>query len=171
MPLIFDSDHYAHVVEEGILKAREFLWIATANVKDLHVVTGKRAKPLLSFLSGLASEGVAIRILHASDPSGRFKRSFDRYQNLIDGGVELQPCVRIHSKIVIVDGTSAYMGSANLTGAGLGAKSPTRRNFEAGLFTRDPKEIKELMNYYDRIWMGEYCPGCALRDVCEDPIR
>jgi phosphatidylserine/phosphatidylglycerophosphate/cardiolipin synthase-like enzyme len=171
MPLIFDHEHYESVVEEGILRATRFIWIATANIKDLHVVKGKRARSLLSHFSTMAAEGVAIRILHAADPSRRFQASFDKYDNLIEGGVEMQPCCRLHSKIVVVDNELAYLGSANLTGAGLGAKSDRRRNFEAGIITRDRAEIERIMDYFDSIWMGKHCPDCALRDECGEPIN
>ena len=36
--------------------------------------------------------------------------------------MELQICPRCHWKMVIVDGRLGYTGSANFTGAGLGAK-------------------------------------------------
>lgn len=32
---------------------------------------------------------------------------------------------------------TAYIGSANLTGAGIGMKSAQRRNFEAGILTNE----------------------------------
>ena len=44
-------------------------------------------------------------------------------------------CPRVHFKMLIFDFESAYIGSANLTGAGIGMKSSNRRNFEAGILT------------------------------------
>jgi phosphatidylserine/phosphatidylglycerophosphate/cardiolipin synthase-like enzyme len=44
-------------------------------------------------------------------------------------------CPRVHLKSLIIDGRFAYVGSANLTGAGMGAKSDRRRNFESGIIT------------------------------------
>ena len=60
----------------------------------------------------------------------------------------------MHMKVVIVDGRFAYVGSANLTGAGLGAKSPTRRNFEAGYTTTHVDEIDRLMEFVDALYLG-----------------
>lgn len=171
MSIIFDHDHYIQIIEEGLLKAREFVWIATANIKDLHVVHGKRAHSLLADLSRLAENKVAIRILFGSEPSGPFKKSFDRFDNLVHGAVEMQPCTRMHAKIVVIDGVLAYTGSANLTGAGLGAKSERNRNFEAGVLTQNPQEIRTLMEYFDAIWMGRHCPDCGRRNECEEPIQ
>ncbi len=41
MRFIRDSEHYSLLIEEGVLRARERIWIATANVKDLHVPGGR----------------------------------------------------------------------------------------------------------------------------------
>jgi phosphatidylserine/phosphatidylglycerophosphate/cardiolipin synthase-like enzyme len=71
---------------------------------------------------------------------------------------------------VIIDGRLAYLGSANLTGAGIGAKSDHRRNFEAGILTDDPGIVSALMEEIDTLWRGEYCVKCQRRDVCPDPI-
>jgi phosphatidylserine/phosphatidylglycerophosphate/cardiolipin synthase-like enzyme len=171
MPVIFDKEHYQQIVENGILQANAFVWIATANIKDLHVVRGKKAHSMLSDLSDLAEKGIVIRMLYSSEPSERFKKSFDLFDNLVAGGIEMQPCVRLHCKIIIIDGKRAYAGSANLTGAGLGAKSVRKRNFEAGYVTEDSKEIEAIMDYYDKIWIGSYCKTCGHRKECEDPIK
>ena len=75
-------------------------------------------------------------------------------------------CPRLHFKSVIVDGRFAYTGSANLTGAGMGAKSPRRRNFEAGIVTTDPGLVQQIMTPFDRLWMGEHCPACDRKTYC-----
>lgn len=170
MSIIFDRNHYTEVIENGLLQAEKFVWIATANIKDLHVVKGKQAHSILKDLASLAEKGVEIRILYAKDPSGHFKESFDKYDILVHGGVEMQPCARLHSKILIADGRLAYLGSANLTGAGLGAKASQNHNFEVGWITRNPEEIDCLMDYFDTIWMGKECPNCGRRAECEEPI-
>ena len=50
----------------------------------------------------------------------------------------------------------AYIGSANLTGAGMGMKSPTRRNFETGILTDDPHLVESAMEHFDSVWRGEH---------------
>ena len=37
--------------------------------------------------------------------------------------------------MLVFDGKEAYIGSANLTGAGIGMKTDNKRNFEAGILT------------------------------------
>ena len=58
--------------------------------------------------------------------------------------MEMILCPRAHFKSVIVDGKIAYSGSANLTGAGLGAKGKDRRNFEGGILTVSGAVASEL---------------------------
>jgi hypothetical protein len=64
----------------------------------------------------------------------------------------------------------AYIGSANLTGAGIGMKGDDKRNFEAGILTDDPMVVKDVMNQFDEVWMGKHCKKCKRRDFCADPI-
>ncbi len=171
MRFISDSRHYSLLIEEGVLRAKERIWIATANVKDLHVPGGRgRSVPLLNHLERLQVKGVSIRLLHGGRPSAPFLRSLSRLPGLTGGeGFEMQHCPRVHCKLIIIDGTSAYTGSANLTGAGLGARSPGKRNFEAGIYTTDPALVGEIENYFDGIWIGLPCGTCRLKMECPSP--
>ncbi len=71
-------------------------------------------------------------------------------------------------KCVIVDGRIAYTGSANLTGAGMGAKSTGRRNFESGILTTDPALIEPITAQFDALWMGKHCRACKRKEYCAD---
>ncbi|MFH0893668.1 MAG: phospholipase D family protein [Bacteroidota bacterium] len=76
------------------------------------------------------------------------------------------------SKMVIIDGKIAYSGSANLTGAGMGAKNEANRNFENGFITDDPKLIEPLMTQFDNVWCGLYCKKCGRKEFCSDcPVK
>jgi hypothetical protein len=66
----------------------------------------------------------------------------------------------------VIDGQQAFVGSANLTGAGLGAKGKHKRNFEAGFLTSDPEHLQELMEWIDQLYLGEFCHKCQRRKVC-----
>ena len=162
---------YREVVLRKLAHARESVWIATANVKAMYV-EGKGGKfvPLLEILDGLAARGVALRLLHAELPSRPFRAAFDARSRLVKGGLELKVCPRVHFKAVVVDGAWVYLGSANLTGAGLGAKGDDVRNFEMGFVTEDFDVIDRTTALFDAVWGGAECRGCRLRSVCPDPI-
>jgi phosphatidylserine/phosphatidylglycerophosphate/cardiolipin synthase-like enzyme len=162
-----DRSIYERVIRAAVPSARSFVWIATADIKDMHVDAGGRMVPFLSTLSELAARGAGLRLLHAKEPGPAFRRDFDRFPNLIEG-MERILCPRVHFKSVIVDGRLAYTGSANLTGAGMGAKSDGKRNFEAGILTDEPELVREVMEQFDHVWMGAHCGQCRRTSYCAD---
>lgn len=164
---IIDREIYEKVILEAVPDTKKFIWLATSDLKDLHVHKGKRMVPFLEMLSDCISKGISVRLLHAKEPGPAFREDFDRYPNLIDG-LERILCPRVHFKSVIIDGRLAYSGSANLTGAGMGAKSSRRRNFESGFITTDPLLVEQIMEQFDRIWMGSHCEECGRREFCAD---
>ncbi|MGC6467752.1 MAG: phospholipase D-like domain-containing protein [Akkermansiaceae bacterium] len=169
--LILNQDIHQRVIVEMIPRARKFLWIVTADIKDLHVKKGRRFVPFLEVLSDLVEEGIAVRLFHAKEPGPRFRKDFDRYPNLIESELfERILCPRIHTKAIVIDGCEAFIGSANLTGAGLGAKSPLKRNFEAGFLTDEKKHLGPLMEWIDELYLGDFCLQCQRRETCPDPI-
>jgi len=131
-----DREIYGRVVEAA-RGAGKWLWIATADLKDMQVVEGGVARPFLGVLAELVERGVEVRLIHAKEPGENWRRDFDRDPALW-GGMERLLCPRVHFKCVVADGRVAYFGSANLTGAGMGAKSARNRNFENGVWTDDP---------------------------------
>jgi phosphatidylserine/phosphatidylglycerophosphate/cardiolipin synthase-like enzyme len=82
----------------------------------------------------------------------------------------MRQCPRVHLKVIAIDGRLLYLGSANFTGAGLGAKGEGRRNFELGMLTDDDVWLDAVQGRFDRIWSGRECKGCKLRGVCPAPI-
>jgi hypothetical protein len=154
---------------EPVAGANSFVWIGTADIKDLHVHFKGTVQSFLSVLDSLVKKKVAIRLLHAKEPGVNFRKSFDKYPLLWEN-MERQLCPRIHFKNIIIDGRYAYTGSANLTGAGLGIKSANTRNFESGFVTTNPEIVKAIMNQFDDVWMGKYCKNCKRKVYCSDPI-
>jgi hypothetical protein len=154
---------------EPVANATSFVWIGTADIKDLHVHYKGTVQSFLSVLDSLLKNKVAVRLLHAKEPGVNFRKSFDKYPMLWDN-LERQLCPRIHFKHIIIDGKYAYTGSANLTGAGLGIKSANTRNFESGFVTTNPEMVKAIMNQFDDVWMGKYCKSCKRKAFCSDPI-
>ncbi|MCH7226140.1 phospholipase D-like domain-containing protein [Haloferula sp. A504] len=169
--LLLNEEIHSRVIEEMVPGARRFVWIVTADIKDLHVVRGRRSVPLLAVLADLVESGVAVRLIHAKEPGPRFREDFDRFPVLVESDLfERALCPRVHTKAVIVDGTQVFVGSPNLTGAGMGAKHPDRRNFEAGFISDERADVRRMMNWADELFLGDFCGNCRLRDRCPDPL-
>ena len=170
------------------MEARRSVWIATANLKELMVedhraVPGRRRtlrvrrarrpRRLPIDPGGVRRAGrtrrraahpargaaVAPVPRHARAPARRSARA-----------LALRACPRVHFKAVVVDGAFVYVGSANWTGAGLGAKGTGRRNFELGFAGSDDGLLDRVQELFDRVWRGAECKGCKLRDVCPAPL-
>jgi phosphatidylserine/phosphatidylglycerophosphate/cardiolipin synthase-like enzyme len=181
LELVGGRGHYERVVR-AVMEAKRSVWIATANLKEL-MVEDHRAAPgrrrtargrsryrsILEVFDDLAGRGVELRILHAGPPSRAFRAALAKSARL-GRALALRACPRVHFKTVIVDGAFVYVGSANWTGAGLGAKGTGRRNFELGFAGADDGLLDRAQEMLDRIWRGAPCKGCKLRDVCPAPL-
>ncbi len=173
MEQVFGEQIYQEVILKRVLCTRRFLWIATADLKDLFVQSGKKKGfvPFLEVMSDLIQRGAEIRLIHAKEPGPRFRKDFDKYPALTESDrLERLLCPRMHMKAIIVDGVFMYSGSANLTGAGMGAKSADGRNFESGFITDDKHFIRQMMDEYDAVFSGERCFNCKRKEICPDPI-
>ena len=80
---------------------------------------------------------------------------------------EYKYCDRNHAKVVIIDDKLAYVGSANVTPAGLGQGIFTPGNFEAGILTEDPSVISSLKDFFSMIWDEKWCIKCHRADKCQ----
>ena len=175
--LVGGRGHYERVLA-AVLAAKVSVWIATANVKALMVEDGRGARrsrkrayvSVLARLDELAARGVELRLLHAEIPSRPFRAEIAHHPRLVAGALALRRCPRVHMKAVIVDGELLYLGSANWTGAGLGAKGSGRRNFELGIVTDDGPLLDQVQSLFDRVWTGGECDGCKIRELCPGPL-
>ena len=165
---IADLAHYTHVLEK-VRSVKRQLWIGTADIKDLYMKHGKNAEPFLAVLADLIARGVEVRLIHAKEPGPNFRRDFDKYPILAQR-LERVLCPRVHFKLICFDMESVYIGSANLTGAGLGMKGEFTRNFEAGILTTEPDLVKSAFNQFDDVWMGKFCDSCKRKAFCGDRI-
>ena len=165
---ISNSAHYKEVLSR-VQSVKHTLWIGTADIKDVYVDVDGEVKPLLGLIAQLIRRGVEVRLIHAKEPGQNFRDDFDKYPVLFDR-LERVLCPRVHFKILVFDCKEVYVGSANLTGAGLGMKAATTRNFEAGILTDEAQIVEQVMNQFDEVWMGKHCKTCKRKDVCLDPI-
>ncbi|MGD7653987.1 MAG: phospholipase D-like domain-containing protein [Verrucomicrobiales bacterium] len=169
--LLLNEEIHQRVLIDLVAQTSRFLWIITADIKDLHIPRGRRSIPFISQLAGMVENGIAVRLIHAKEPGPRFRLDFDKHPALIHSDLfERILCPRVHTKAVISDGTTAFVGSPNLTGAGMGAKHPDKRNFEAGFITDEPADLDKLTHWVDTLYLGDHCTRCRLRQHCPDPL-
>jgi phosphatidylserine/phosphatidylglycerophosphate/cardiolipin synthase-like enzyme len=176
--LICDLQHYDNVMLRALSEAKVSVWIGTANVKDIRLEApiGTRARARGQYLSiterlvELVRRKVEVRILHGALPSRPFRESLSGSPELTPPRFEMRHCPRVHLKMIAVDGAYLYLGSANFTGAGLGAKAEGRRNFELGVATDDDVLLDATQARFDRIWTGRECGACRLRAECPGPL-
>jgi len=164
---IKNQEIYNKVILEKIPQTGNYLWLATSDLKDLYISQNRKFVPFLYLLSKLLDEGKSVRLIHAKEPGPAFRKDFDKYPILAER-LERLLCPRVHFKSVIIDGTFVYCGSANLTGAGMGAKSEGKRNFESGIISNDQWLIDKVQQQFDEVWMGMYCKGCKYISFCPD---
>ncbi len=162
---IADTQHYDDVLARAV-SVKHTLWIGTAHIKDVYVKSGMSAVSLLVVFDKLVKKNVAIRLIHAKEPGPIFREEHKKFPSLWSS-MEMTLCPRVHFKLMIFDMETAYIGSANLTGAGIGMKSGQKRNFEAGILTNEPS----LVNAADEVWRGKFCEKCGRKSYCGGPIR
>jgi phosphatidylserine/phosphatidylglycerophosphate/cardiolipin synthase-like enzyme len=160
---------YARVLADLIPSAKDSLLVATATLKATRIPKpGGHAESVVRLFERLGDGGVEVRILHSGVPSGPFLQELKAVR---PGAFHMRRCPRTHFKAAIADGQRLYLGSANLTGAGLGAKSAGRRNFEIGLVTDDPVLVDTVADLFEAVWSGSMCPACRQRPHCPVPLE
>jgi phosphatidylserine/phosphatidylglycerophosphate/cardiolipin synthase-like enzyme len=167
--LVLDAQHLETVVRGGILQAKVSIDIATADFKAMLIPRSSgQAHSIIQELRRLASKGIEIRLLHAGVPSAAALLELARG---LPQNITIRRCPRLHAKAVIIDAAQMYLGSANLTGAGLGAKGDSRRNFEWGIWTRSPALIESILDQFNALWESRRCEDCGRKDICPVPLE
>ena len=152
---IANTQHYDDVLAR-VASVKKTLWIGTADIKDVYIKSGTAVVPLLAVFDKLVKRNVAIRLIHAKEPGPIFREEHEKFPALWSA-MEMTLCPRVHFKLMIFDMETAYIGSANLTGAGIGMKSGQRRNFETGILTNEPTLVEAAINQFDEVWRGKFC--------------
>ncbi len=168
--LVVNSQHLERIVVEGMMSAKLSLDIMTADFKAMLVPQGKgrKFKSIVEVMRTLADRGVEIRLLHAGTPSAS---AMMELRDKLPSKLTIRRCPRLHTKTVIVDCKAMYLGSANLTGAGLGAKAEGKRNFEIGIWTESTELIDGVLEQFNALWEGHHCESCKRRDICPVPLE
>ena len=166
---IANESHYNDVLT-ALSKVKHHLWIGTADIKDLYMKDGSATVPFLGVIAKMIKRGVEVRLIHAKEPGPAFREDFDRYPILAQC-LERVLCPRVHFKMIIMDFELAYIGSANLTGAGIGMKGCTRCNFEADILTNEPSLVESASEQFDTVWRGAHCAKCDANNIAKTKSR
>ncbi|MGC9779592.1 MAG: phospholipase D family protein [Candidatus Heimdallarchaeota archaeon] len=154
-----EGDSFEHIVHNGFMRAKNHIWFTSAKTTDF-MIPNPKTKEAMQFsqrLYQLARRGIEIRFILAPREE---EKNF--YQKLKDvENIEFRFCYDMHMKIILIDSTWLYFGSANLTGAGLGSRTRKgRNNFEIGTITIDESVISQTESLLQEIWGGEHCKDC-----------
>ena len=166
-----NSELYDEVVMKGIVQAKRYILIATANVKNMMVrLRKKKYESVIDSFARLCGNGGEVKILHSGRPSRPYLEALHKHPELESENFDMRQCGRNHMKIVSIDGKILYFGSANLTGAGIGVRSEYKRNFEIGIVTHQESVIQELEDIFYGSWGGGMCAKCGHKSRCLLPI-
>ena len=167
--LISDREHYEFLIG-NIRKAKRSVLLSTANVKRFSIgETEAKAssKSFLDILDSLANSGVDIRII-CSSPSRGFLEEMEGHEDLMNNpNFTFKTCRRCHMKMVIIDSEIIYIGSANITAAGMGPRIDTRRNFEAGMISSDVNLVEQGIDIFEEGWSKKRCNSCYYKSECK----
>ena len=176
--LIINENHY-HEVIERICAAKSSIKIMTANFRRFNLKPTdsqgdhyKDGTPFIKYLMAKAVQGVSVQII-CSEPSSTFSEEWkDYYRQMMNPKLfEYKYCDRNHAKVVIIDDKLAYVGSANVTPAGLGQGIFTPGNFEAGMITENQELVSSVNTLFSSIWDNNRCKGCHRAAKCNEDSR
>ena len=176
--LVINENHYQEVIQR-ICAAKSSIKIMTANFKRFNLKpTGSQGKgykagtPFVKYLMAKAVQGVSVQII-CSMPSLSFSDEWkEYYKQMMEPELFVYKyCDRNHAKIVIIDDKYAYIGSANVTPAGLGQGIFTPGNFEAGIFTESSDIVTSVKALFSSIFEGYRCNKCHRAEECKRNSR
>ena len=176
--LISNESHYQEVIER-ICAAKLSIRIMTANFRRFNLKPTdsqgdhyKDGTPFIKYLMAKAVQGVSVQII-CSEPSSTFSEEWKEYyrQMMNPNLFEYKYCDRNHAKVVIIDDKLAYVGSANVTPAGLGQGIFTPGNFEAGMITENQDLVSSVNTLFSSIWDNNRCKGCHRAAKCNEDNR
>lgn len=173
--LIVNEEHYEEVIQR-ICSAESSIRIMTANFKRFRLKpTANQDKnyndgtPFIEFLMQKAVQGVSVQIL-CSMPSQSFTEEWEECYHQMDDPelFEYMFCIRNHAKVIIIDDKLAYVGSANVTSAGLGQGHISPGNFEAGILTENIELVSAINDFFSMVWDENRCGNCHRASQCNE---
>ena len=168
--LISDREHYDFLIGH-IRNAKRSVLISTANIKRFSIgETEAKAtgESFVDILDTLANFGVDIQVI-CSSPSRGFLEDMKGHEDLMGNPhFSFKTCRRCHMKMVIIDCEIIYIGSANVTAAGMGPRIDTRRNLEVGVVSSDSSLVEQGIDIFEESWSTKRCLTCYYKSECKE---
>ena len=173
--LVINDKHYEEVIQR-ICEAKKSIKIMTANIKRFNLkptdYQGKdydNGTPFVKYLMAKAVQGVSVQIV-CSRPSLSFSSEWREYYKQMGEPTlfEYKFCEKNHAKVVIIDDRLVYVGSANVTPAGIGQGIFTPGNFEAGIITEIQDMVASANVFFSMAWNPKCHINCHRKKKCQD---
>lgn len=171
---LITENHYQKIFEH-IFAAKSSIKIMTADFRLFRLKPiSKKGKdkqgrtPFIKYLMKIAEQDISVQII-CSDPTKNVKVIFEElYKKMNTDNFRIFFCIRNHAKVVIIDDKIAYLGSANVTPAGLGQGVLSPGNFEVGIMSDNSEIISSLNALFSKIMNGDYCEKCHRANKCTE---
>ena len=167
------TENFYNEVIKRICAAKSSIKIMTADINLIRLKPtasqGNKYKDGTSFIDFLmekTNKGVSVQIICA-EKSNRFQEDVVRaYCGEAGKHFSVCFCARNHAKVVVIDDKIAYVGSANMTRAGIGQPYASPGNFEVGFIIEAPEIVRSLNELFSKILNHEFCEDCHRRKDC-----
>ena len=149
---ISDVDHY-HEIFSRMNEVKRSLKISSADLKNFSVfLDGEKPIKFCDFLLCILSRGVHVQLL-CMHPFSFYRWVTDNLPELLEQPkLEIRQNDHVHMKVFIYDDKTAYIGSANLTGAAIGKRSSRQRNYEAGVLVQNNEIFDAAATHFKEVW-------------------
>jgi cardiolipin synthase len=146
LQVFVEPDAGEQVITSAIANAQHSIWLELYLLTDRHVI---------SALEEAANRGLDVRVMLEPHPYGGGSISpRETMDRLSAAGIKVKstsPAFALtHEKGMLIDGSTAYIMTANLTNAALGVGST--KNREYGIIDSNPQDVKAIADIFQADW-------------------
>ncbi|MBX5450289.1 phospholipase D-like domain-containing protein [Thermogemmatispora sp.] len=146
LQVFVEPDAGERVITNAINSAHRSVWL------ELYLLTNRN---VINALEEAANRGLDVRVMLETHPYGGGSLSpTETMDRLSAAGVKVKatsPAFALtHEKGMIIDGTTAYIMTCNLTNAALGVGST--KNREYGIIDTNPADVKAVSDIFEADW-------------------